>query len=242
MWGRGFGPSDHSLLQALERSLVVAQAHSSPAVAAGRLSWGGPSALGARCSATSFPSRLAGLQSQGHDGTCRWPALQNRARPPLVAGGASAALPTSCSRSRPSCLHLPLPLLQDVLLVEHQRPWPGSDACGSTCGDASAGSARCSSCGANVEEYSLFAVFDGHNGASAARLAAKELVGVLEERLPQGAPPAPTSPTYQPWREDIQLALIETLAELNKRFALRGILAGCTATLVLQVGLWLAVV
>lgn len=35
-------------------------------------------------------------------------------------------------------------------------------------------------------------------------------------------------------REDIQLALVETLAELNRMFALRGILAGCTATLVLQ--------
>ena len=35
-------------------------------------------------------------------------------------------------------------------------------------------------------------------------------------------------------REDVQLALVETLAELNRLFALRGILAGCTATLVLQ--------
>ena len=133
--------------------------------------------------------------------------------------------------------------------MEHRRPWPGTcDASfrsgasgggggGAAADDGSAASgAACSCCGGgSADEYSLFAVFDGHNGASAARLAAKELVGVLEERLPQGAPPAPAAPTYTPWREDIQLALVETLAELNRRFAARGILAGCTATLVLQV-------
>ena len=61
---------------------------------------------------------------------------------------------------------------------------------------------------------------------------------MLEERLPQGSPPHPGAPTYTPWREDIQLALVETLAELNRLFAVKGVLAGCTATLVLQVG-WL---
>ncbi len=29
---------------------------------------------------------------------------------------------------------------------------------------SSGGSARCSSCGAGADEYSLFAIFDGHNG------------------------------------------------------------------------------
>lgn len=135
--------------------------------------------------------------------------------------------------------------LQDVLLVEHARPWPGCDGAGCEGGgaDGGGGSPRsqrsaCSGCGAPTDEYSIFAVFDGHNGPPAARLAAKELVTVLEERLPQGVPPAPSSPTYQPWREDIQLALVETLAELNRMFAMRGILAGCTATLCLQVGCW----
>lgn len=132
-----------------------------------------------------------------------------------------------------------------MLLVEHQRPWPGCGGggeearCGGGGGDApSTGSARCSCCGADTAEYSLFAVFDGHNGAAAARLVAERLVGILEERLPQGVPPPAASPTWVPWREDIQLALVETMAELNRLFALKGILAGCTATLVLQVG-WL---
>lgn len=31
-------------------------------------------------------------------------------------------------------------------------------------GSSSGGSARCSSCGAATDEYSLFAIFDGHNG------------------------------------------------------------------------------
>lgn len=128
---------------------------------------------------------------------------------------------------------LRLHFLQDVLLVEHQRPWPGSCSSGGEGG--SAGSARCSCCGADTAEYSLFAVFDGHNGVAAARLVADLLLEVLEERLPQGVPPPAGSPTWVPWREDVQLALVETLAELNRLFALKGILAGCTATLVLQV-------
>ncbi|KAL4855356.1 putative protein phosphatase 2C 15 [Chlorella vulgaris] len=133
---------------------------------------------------------------------------------------------------------------EDILLVEHQRPWPGSGAgdevkCSGGSGEgASAGSARCSCCGVDTAEYSLFAVFDGHNGVAAARLVADSLVPILEERLPQGLPPAATSPSWVAWREDIQLALVETMAELNRLFALKGILAGCTATLVLQYG-WL---
>jgi hypothetical protein len=142
-------------------------------------------------------------------------------------------------------------LLQDILLVEHQRPWPGCgpDAAAAAAAAAAAGedlalggssssgggSARCSCCGAVTDEYSLFAVFDGHNGAAAATLVADNLVAYLEERLPAGPPPASTSPGFLPWREDIQLALVETLAELNKLFAAKGILAGCTATLCLQV-------
>ncbi|PSC76687.1 putative phosphatase 2C 15 isoform X1 [Micractinium conductrix] len=131
---------------------------------------------------------------------------------------------------------------EDVLLVEHQRPWPGAGGGGEPSiaehSTASGGSARCSCCGSNTDEYSVFAVFDGHNGVAAARLAADSLLAVMEPRLPHGPPPSPQSPGFLPWREDVQLALVETLAELNKMFAMKGILAGCTATLVLQVG-WL---
>lgn len=140
------------------------------------------------------------------------------------------ALPHAWPPSRCTLQFAPV---QDVLLVEHQRPWPGS--CTAAGEGGSAGSARCSCCGADTAEYSLFAVFDGHNGVAAARLVADSLLGILEERLPQGVPPPGCSPTWVPWREDVQLALVETLAELNRLFALKGILAGCTATLVLQV-------
>lgn len=71
---------------------------------------------------------------------------------------------------------------------------------------------------------------------AAARLAADAVLGVLEPKLPAGPPPPCEAPGFLPWREDVQLALVETLAELNRMFALKGILAGCTATLVLQVG------
>lgn len=72
-------------------------------------------------------------------------------------------------------------------------------------------------------------------GVAAARLAADAVLGVLEAKLPQGPPPPYDAPGFLPWREDVQLALVETLAELNRTFALKGILAGCTATLVMQV-------
>lgn len=72
-------------------------------------------------------------------------------------------------------------------------------------------------------------------GVAAARLAADAVLAVLEPKLPSGPPPPTEAPGFLPWREDVQLALVETLAELNRMFALKGILAGCTATLVLQV-------
>ncbi|KAL4444168.1 hypothetical protein ABPG75_011905 [Micractinium tetrahymenae] len=134
---------------------------------------------------------------------------------------------------------------EDVLLIEHQRPWPtcnmGCEAAIAENASSSGGNARCGSCGAATDEYSLFAVFDGHNGVAAARMAADAVLGVLEARLPPGPPPPCDAPGFLPWREDVQLALVETLAELNKMFALKGILAGCTATLVLQMG-WLLTV
>ena len=58
-------------------------------------------------------------------------------------------------------------------------------------------------------------------GVAAARLAADSLLAVMEPRLPHGPPPSPQSPGFLPWREDVQLALVETLAELNKMFAMK---------------------
>lgn len=152
-----------------------------------------------------------GLPRQQHTGRAWHPAAG--APQPSLPPAAIVPLPPPAG-GLPT-LWDPPPLLllcppQDVLVVEHQRPWPGSDGAASpSCGGLARGSsgdasdapslARCSACGSAAEQYSLFAVFDGHNGASAARLAAKEVVPVLEERLPQGAPPPPHSPQYTPW-------------------------------------------
>lgn len=154
------------------------------------------------------------------------------------------------------------------MVVETKRPWPGStleqfamlgtakspgssasSGSGRSYGDIDLDSAeslpeqllravRCPTCSAPTNLYSLYCVFDGHNGVAAAKLVSERLVEVLEARLPAGVPPQMGTPAHEPWREDIQLALVETMAELNRAFAERGIQAGCTATLVLQIG-WL---
>ncbi len=83
--------------------------------------------------------------------------------------------------------------------------------------------------------YSLWCVFDGHNGVAAASMTAEHVTEIVEELLPYGPPEPPDSPYYQEWCEEVQSTLGETIAALNLLFAGRGILAGCTATLVLQV-------
>ena len=90
--------------------------------------------------------------------------------------------------------------------------------------------------------YCLFAAFDGHNGSEAARFAAHTIVPILEAFLPARQAPAgaaATFPTHQGPGElqgQLQAALVETLLELQRQFAMAGLMGGCTATLVLQVG------
>ncbi len=81
-----------------------------------------------------------------------------------------------------------------------------------------------------------FASWRGLQGASQRQAAQMQVVPVIPAcpgTQPASSPPPPR-PCARHRREDIQLALVETLAELNRLFAMRGILAGCTATLVLQ--------
>jgi len=96
----------------------------------------------------------------------------------------------------------------------------------------------CPHCGTATNFYSLWCVFDGHNGVHAAKMAGEAVLPILESRLPLGSPPPPNHPLYARFREGIQRSLVETTVELNSLFAQRGIHAGATSTIVLQVG-WL---
>jgi hypothetical protein len=89
--------------------------------------------------------------------------------------------------------------------------------------------------------YCLFAAFDGHNGTEAARFAAHTIVPILEALLPPREAPGASSafPSHHgpgQLQGQLQAALVETLLELQRQFAMAGLLGGCTATLVLQVG------
>lgn len=89
-------------------------------------------------------------------------------------------------------------------------------------------------CRDSIPSYYLFAVFDGHNGGTAASFAQKTLVPILEAYLPatelldcvEGA---------AAWAGALQEALVKTLLEINRRFAALGSPSGTTATVVLQV-------
>ena len=133
-------------------------------------------------------------------------------------------------------------------MCETLRPWPGTaapddDAGGSGSSDLDsaadgasrrAATPRCHRCGTPTNLYNLMAVFDGHNGSSAARQAGARLALVVEELLPWGAPPDESAPSYTQWRGAVQRALVEAIARIDLEFAERGTPAGCTATIVLQ--------
>lgn len=146
---------------------------------------------------------------------------------------------------------------EDVVFVEHRRTWPGSDlsthstfSTASTIGSVAGGDLdsanvgnrwlpadfppACTECGALTNTYSLYCVFDGHNGVHAAKMAGDSVLPLVEARLPLGCPPPQDHPSYTQFREGIQLALVEAVVEMNQLFAQRGIHAGCTATIVLQ--------
>lgn len=58
----------------------------------------------------------------------------------------------------------------------------------------------------------------------------------LEEKIPAGHPPSESDePAYTQWREELQRALVETFCDLNEAFACKGLLAGATITVMIQV-------
>lgn len=88
--------------------------------------------------------------------------------------------------------------------------------------------------------YALFAVFDGHNGAHAARFAAHSVQGIVEALLPTHAPPQEavaggSSAELTELASQLQEVLVLSCLELQRQYATTGFMAGCTATLVLQV-------
>ena len=84
--------------------------------------------------------------------------------------------------------------------------------------------------------YGLFVVNDGHNGATAARYVADMLSDYLHPLLPRGGPPPEKrGPDFTAWRHAIQRALTVAMALLHRSFAAKGVLAGCTSTVILQV-------
>lgn len=146
----------------------------------------------------------------------------------------------------------PLAHPADVVVTHQRRVWPGSDysdipydMSGAAMplppvpdiDSASAFPAPPSPGAASgaPHYYSFWCVFDGHNGAAAATMSGEHVTEILEELLPYGPPEPPDSPYYEEWCGEVQRAVAETIPALNLLFAGRGIVAGCTATLVLQV-------
>lgn len=83
--------------------------------------------------------------------------------------------------------------------------------------------------------YGLFLVNDGHSGVAAADFVADRLPAFLKPLLPCGAPPSEgDSAAHTAWRHSLQRAITVALALLHRSFAARGVLAGCTCTIVLQ--------
>ncbi len=87
----------------------------------------------------------------------------------------------------------------------------------------------------------LFVVCDGHNGVAAAQYVADQLPAYLDDLLPPGGPPPESdAKDFLTWRQGLQRALTVALALMHRAFAGMGMLAGCTVTVVLQVGLVVA--
>jgi serine/threonine protein phosphatase PrpC len=220
--------------------------------------------LEGRCSSADVPACRPASPRLPPGGAATTKPRGRASRAARRAAPPSRVAPPPRKPSRAALTSSPPPSLraQDVLFVSHDRPWPGSeDPTNSGVSDAGAGLAAagadpadphggsgslrwlsedhppaCPACGTDTSRYSLFAVFDGHNGAHAARLCGEAVLPVLESRLPLGCPPPRAHPGYPAWADAVLRALVETVVELNRLFAERGVHAGATATVVLVHG------
>ena len=85
-------------------------------------------------------------------------------------------------------------------------------------------------------EFGLFCVFDGHHGREAALHCREELLDIMMALLPNGPLPTGTDPfAFTSFCEEVQKALVVSFMQLQHSFAVKGKLAGSTATVVLQV-------
>lgn len=142
--------------------------------------------------------------------------------------------------------HMPSP--QDVVVVLPKNAWPQlrdahntpfSQRCGSYMATLLFNIHHCvhSSTTGPHDEFALFCVFDGHNGVLAAKYISETLLNRLVDKLPTGNPPEECDEeAFATWRQHIVRALAEVLSETHLSFAKLGQLAGCTVTIVLQVG------
>ncbi|KAK9787603.1 hypothetical protein WJX73_002953 [Symbiochloris irregularis] len=95
---------------------------------------------------------------------------------------------------------------------------------------------------ATESDFGLFCVFDGHNGRDAAAHCRNELLSILMALLPSGPLPADQeSQEFRTFCGLVQKALVVSFMQLQHGFAVKGKVAGSTATVVLQCG-WLLTV
>ena len=91
-------------------------------------------------------------------------------------------------------------------------------------------------CGGCRAEFGLFCVFDGHHGRDAALHCREELLDIMMALLPNGPCPSAADPAFASFCEEVQKALLVSFLQLQHSFAVKGKMAGSTATVVLQVG------
>lgn len=89
--------------------------------------------------------------------------------------------------------------------------------------------------------YSLYAVFDGHNGHEAAQFSMGAIHREIHRRLPVGPWPADNEASIHEWLAQLRAAVALALAAVERKFAAAGISSGATCTIVLQTG-WLITV
>ena len=89
--------------------------------------------------------------------------------------------------------------------------------------------------------YGLFCIFDGHNGYEAAQFATSIVHEEVHQHLPRGEWTFGGVEVSQEWLAKIRSALSLAIVGIERKFALAGIVSGCTLSIILQTG-WLLTV